>query len=227
MTFHYCGIDQNGLHNLAECIPHTLSLTTLDLRGNPGGPGGIPRLMQALRKRREPLSLDLRGIPLEIPDVTALLDLLQTKTSCAKTLTLDIMDINSSIHGACSVLQKILALSLSLETIQLYGFPVKAFEALCAINLNIRNLTIYLSHTGVPTTRVHGIKKLCQFISDNKSLQQLTLRRVLLYEELSAISQSLQQNHTLRKVTLLIKRYIEHDYDRLSLEPRITLRFLE
>ena len=39
LTFSNCEIDQNGLSNLAECIPHTLSLTTLGLVGNPGGPG--------------------------------------------------------------------------------------------------------------------------------------------------------------------------------------------
>ena len=180
--------------------------------------------MQALRKHREPVSLHLIGITLEKSDVTALLDL---KTSCVKTLTLDMRDITSSTHGACRLLQKILTLSLSLETLHLYSFPVNAFEALCAINENIRDLNIYLLDVvirDVPSTRVHDMKKLCQFISENKSLQQLTLRRVLVYEELSAISQSLQQNHTLRKVTLVTKRLIGHDYERLSLDPRITLK---
>ena len=163
--------------------------------------------MEALREHREPLSLDLGDITLEKSDVTALLDLLQIKTSCLKTLTLDMMDITSSTHGACRLLQNILALSLSLETLHLYSFPVEAFLALCAINENIRDLNISLSDTDVTTARAHGIKKLCQFISENKSLQQLTVYEVLLhgvlYKELSAISQSMQQNHTLRKVTLV------------------------
>ena len=219
LKFLFCEIDQNGWRNIAECIPHTPSLTTLELVGNPGVPGGIPRLMQALREHKEPLSLRLIGMTLEKSDVTALLDLLQITTSCIKTLTLNMKDVTSSVH---SVLQEILALSLSLENLHLEGFPVEAVVALCAINENIRGLNIYLSGVGVPTIRANDIRKLCQFISENKSLQQLTLRGVL-YEELSAISQSLQQNHTLREVTLSIKRRIEHDCDRLSLDPRITL----
>ena len=184
--------------------------------------------MEALREHREPLSLDLGDITLEKSDVTALLDLLQIKTSCVKTLTLDMMDITSSTHGACRLLQNILALSLSLETLHLYSFPVEAFLALCAINENIRDLNISLSDTDVTTARAHGINKLCQFISENKSLQQLTVCEVLLhgvlYKELSAISQSMQQNDTLRKVTLVTLVTEYQIDDGLSLDPRITVR---
>ena len=141
------------------------------------------------------------------------------------------VDITLSAHGACRLLQKILALSLSLETLHLYAFPMKAFEALSAINENIRDLNICLPGDVIrdlPTTRVHGIKKLCQFISENKSLQQLTLCEVLLhgvlYKELSAISQSMQQNHTLRKVTLVTLVTEYQIDDGLSLDPRITVR---
>ena len=222
LTLNKCEIDQHGLRNLAECIPHTSSLTRFVLVGNQGVPGGIPVLMEALRERREPLSLDLRDMTLEKSDVTALLDLLQIKTSCIKTLALDMRDMTSSTHGACRLLQKVLALSLSLETLHLFSFPVKAFEILCAINENIRNLEIFLRGSDVltPRVRIQSFKKLCHFISENKSLQQLTLDRVL-HKEASAISQSLRQNHTLRKVLLVPCSAIYRD--RLSLDPRINV----
>ena len=127
LKFYGCEIDHNGLCNLAECIPHTVSLKELDINLNPGGPEGIPKLMQALREHRDPLSLGLSNMTFEMPDMTALLDLIRIKTSCAKTLSFTFYSLGLDTDSSCRVLQEIVSSSF-VEFLQLFGFPVRVSE---------------------------------------------------------------------------------------------------
>ena len=231
-----CDIDQRGFENLAECIPYLHSLTSLDIRDNPGGDGSLVKLLKALREHGKLQTLHMSDISIGMDDVAALAGLLQSSSNLRE------LRVGGS-HGpplATDVVNQLVRTVLSpssLNTVRIYGceYPLDGIET---ISDNISALTfnhlkfpvgLKLNTSPHPPTanpsRVKGGTKLSHILRGNTSLKELTLHVPLDKDEVHDIIDSLKDNHFLERLVLSEEYHSQYfsESERQASDPRVIL----
>ena len=206
-----CGIDQRGFENLAECIPYLNSLTSLNIRVNPGGNGSLVKLFQALRKHGKLQTLDMSKISIGMDDdVGALAGLLQSSNNLRELRVGGSYSSPLATDVANQLVRTVLSpSSLNRVGIGGCGYPLDCIET---ISDNISSLAFYHSRDSklntsprLPTanpSKVKGGTKLSHILRWNTSLKRLKLIIPLDKDEVYDIIDSLKDNHSLEWLVL-------------------------
>ena len=229
-----CDIDQRGFEILAECIPYLHSLTSLNIRSNPGGDGSLVKLLQALSKHEKLQDLLISDIVIGMDDVAALAALVQPSSSLRRLdvgneycLTEDVANnlvktvlspssLNTVYIKGCEYLpEDIETISDSISFLSVYYYPYRfpycfqEWDKLLWLTSEVvfsPYLLRLLSSFNPP--RVKGGTKLGQILRGNTQLKELNLH---IYDRNDReLHNSLKDNHSLEKLELYEVHHLLH-----------------
>ena len=222
-----CDIDKRGFENLAECIPHLHSLTSLHISANPGSDGSLVKLFQELSKCGKLQTLNMWQVAIGMDDVVALAHLVQPQSSLRE------LEVGHSSYASSDVellLIRTVFSPSSLKVLTAHVNSINVLNYIETISDSITNLTLMYhspSESISNSSTVKGGTKLRHILRENTSLKKFTLFLPLDRDEVRDIVYALENNYSLEELVLSETYHSQHfsESERLALDPRIKFLF--
>ena len=214
-----CEISIKGFQNLAMCIPELHSLKTLKIDDNPGVPGSLVALMEALKTHGKLETFTMYTPNLGIKDISALLAIMKS----SKNLTrLEVGSWPTSTPEIEREMVKTVLLPSSVKHVTIYALKESILGSIEVVSNNLESLTLWdMSWRQEPSS--DNAIRLCTALGENTSLKHLNLRIQFNQQELENILLWLKENNNLKTLKLLreMRKLIPESEE---MDPRISFK---
>ena len=220
----YCNISHEGFQNLATCVPKLKSLRTLVISGNPGGPGSLVGLMEALKAHRKLFHLDMQELDFGLEDISALSAMIKSSKSLFR---LTIGGGSNSTPEIDRDLVKTVLLPSSLKFVAIFLILDYNFSILESVEVVSSKLkTLILCDVSALTTKTAGFStgkgtRFGTILGENTSLKNLLLLFYLHPLQLETVLCGLEENDTLERLELYNYMKSLISGSQMQLDPRI------
>ena len=210
----HCNLNSSTVHQLATVIPHLISLTHLDIRGNPIGEGGMVNLFHSLTSLCSLKALNVINTGFGCMDINALAPLFSNWSALKKLCIGD-----ENVHSECiPVLLHTTLTNSQLEHLQLWLVDLQP-------HMNMLANLLCAKHSSITRLEFHGCKigeDGCQLLAHslcaNTSLRNLVLSMFdvpttnqLGPQGATALANMLRVNRMLENLEISFDRSLEHN----------------
>lgn len=233
-----CDINDTELDILADSIPKFSNLTALNVSYNPLNPGSTIKLLKSLKKHGILEELHYRGLVIGIDEVEALSDLIHSSNTLKRLAVGESYTRNITFPPeVLKHLMKAVLAPSSLETLYIRTnpstFPLNHIETISESITTLQFTSFYESSSFLDDDNgacleqltIKGGTKLSCILRQNFSLKELWLEIALDKEELNDVIQSLEENHTLKRLVLYKRRHSQYlsQLEKHELDSRISI----
>lgn len=217
-----CNITDTEIDILADSLPYFHKLISLNISYNPLSTGSSVKLLQALQMHGILEELHYRGLVIGMDEVVALSDLIHSSNSLKRLAIGE--SYTRNITFPPEVLKHLMKAVLASSSVEILYIrtnpstsPLNHIETISDSITTLQFTSFYESssfldedNTSHEQLTIKGGKKLSYILRRNLSLKELWLEIALDNDELNDIIQSLEENHTLKRLVLYRRRHSQY-----------------